>query len=728
MVTAAGATVGAVEVERLGRQPRQPGVGVQRLQLLVLLGETGGGCDVDLDDPRVGGDRQRLQPAVRRRAVAFDDDGAAHRGRGSLDPGDQVDEILQRVGRRHEHVQQTIPDLRDDGGDRRRLGVLHNRLGRLRIDVEFTAGRQWISVEPLTRRAPTDGVQRQPEPGRGVSVEQHDPAAPQTPVGRGPPGVVVAPVQRQHPGGRPGHRLFDAGEQLGTPYGTVGFEIVGWVDGLARRLPHRRRQAQQGIVIGRPHLAGGQSESGGQRRQQLFGRGVRHLCGTAFPRCGQQRLVVPQRFAVAAPVQSDLPARQRFSRIPLALSVLHQTARRPFLLQQRGQYGGPVALVRPIGIGGPLRIHLVVDRDERRFAAHGQPDVAGRQPAVDVIPQRGDRRPGGLGVRQGDPRVLVHPGHGVGEVKAGLCRPGGTGDRGGRRRVRGGGQRDVAFSGEQPGGGVQSDPPRSGDVHLGPGVQVGEVRGRPRRTAVQGGHVGGQLHQVARDEPGGQTHLAQDRHQQPGRVAAGSDSGPQRVVGGLDTGFHPDAVTHRLIHGVVEFDQEVDGAHSGRERKVPDPLRQFVARSGAFRTLVDRPEVDLEIVAQIFRVAERKGLGEVLDEEVKRVDDLQVGDQPDRDRQLTGGVGENQPGHEVAERVLLPVDEVIGRFDIHRIGLDRSAAVRSRPQPHHMRMNLHQPIERVAGAMLQRHFDAHSDLSHHTPTLSAGQEKFLLRP
>ena len=134
MVTAAGAAVSAVEVEGLGRQSRQSGLLVQRLQLLVLFGEAFGRGDVDLDDSRVGGDRQRLQPAVRRRTVALDDDSAARRGRGGLDPRDQVDEIIRGVGRRHEYEQQTVSDLGDDSRGGRRVGVLDNRLGLIRIE------------------------------------------------------------------------------------------------------------------------------------------------------------------------------------------------------------------------------------------------------------------------------------------------------------------------------------------------------------------------------------------------------------------------------------------------------------------------------------------------------------------------------------------------------------------------------------------------------------------
>ena len=74
---------------------------------------------------------------------------------------------------------------------------------------------------------------------------------------------------------------------------------------------------------------------------------------------------------------------------------------------------------------------------------------------------------------------------------------------------------------------------------------------------------------------------------------------------------------------------------------------------------------------------------------------------------LRGPVREHQPGQEVAERVLLPVDEVVGGFDLQRVGLDRGARVRRRAQPDDVRMHLHQPVERVAGAMLQRHLDTH---------------------
>ena len=145
----------------------------------------------------------------------------------------------------------------------------------------------------------------------------------------------------------------------------------------------------------------------------------------------------------------------------------------------------------------------------------------------------------------------------------------------------------------------------------------------------------------------------------------------------------------------------------GGDGEVLHPRLDEVAGPRAFAVLVDRPQVGLEVFGERLGIFEADLFGPVLDEEVERVDHLHVGDQPDGDGQAAGTVREHQAGQEIAERVLLPVDEVIGRLDLQRIGLDRGARVRRGAQPNDVGIHLHQPIERVAGAMLQRHLDAH---------------------
>ena len=58
--------------------------------------------------------------------------------------------------------------------------------------------------------------------------------------------------------------------------------------------------------------------------------------------------------------------------------------------------------------------------------------------------------------------------------------------------------------------------------------------------------------------------------------------------------------------------------------------------------------------------------------------------------------------------VLLPVDEVVGRVDPQRVGLDGRARVGRRAQPHDVRIHLNQPVKGVAGAVLQRDLDTHN--------------------
>ncbi len=151
VVAAPGTAVGAVDVERLSAQPRQPGLLVEGFQLRLLRGEAGRRRDVDFDDTGVGGDAHRLQPRIGRWPIAFDNDRAVDLRRGGLDPGDEVDEVLQRFGGRHEDVEQAVADL----GDHRRHGdrvrrPRHPRPVRHRVRAPPAACRAWRAGRPGT--------------------------------------------------------------------------------------------------------------------------------------------------------------------------------------------------------------------------------------------------------------------------------------------------------------------------------------------------------------------------------------------------------------------------------------------------------------------------------------------------------------------------------------------------------------------------------------------------
>ena len=135
--------------------------------------------------------------------------------------------------------------------------------------------------------------------------------------------------------------------------------------------------------------------------------------------------------------------------------------------------------MRAVGVSAPLVVDLVVDRHERGLPTDSEPDIAGGQPLVHTAGDVLNGCPRFVGIGERDPRIFVNAGDGVGEFQRRLARLDAAGDRSRARRARCGGKRDVTLTGEQTRRRVQSDPAGAGDVHLGPGVQVGEIRGRP---------------------------------------------------------------------------------------------------------------------------------------------------------------------------------------------------------------------------------------------------------
>jgi hypothetical protein len=143
----------------------------------------------------------------------------------------------------------------------------------------------------------------------------------------------------------------------------------------------------------------------------------------------------------------------------------------------------------------------------------------------------------------------------------------------------------------------------------------------------------------------------------------------------LDARLHPRRVGDIAVHGGVEIGQEADHrlAARGHRGSAGQPLLD----DGSHRAF-GRLQVWLQVVGQTGRIAERVSLRVILDEEVERVDHLHVGDQSDRDVQLGSLAGKDRPGEVVAERVLLPIQEVLGRRDGQRVGLDGRPRVRRR--------------------------------------------------
>ena len=77
----------------------------------------------------------------------------------------------------------------------------------------------------------------------------------------------------------------------------------------------------------------------------------------------------------------------------------------------------------------------------------------------------------------------------------------------------------MPFPGEKARGRIHTDPAGTGNIDLGPGMQVGEIvfgTGGP----VKGFDILFQLNQIAGDKTGGKPEVPENIYQQPGRIPA----------------------------------------------------------------------------------------------------------------------------------------------------------------------------------------------------------------
>ncbi len=302
------------------------------------------------------------------------------------------------------------------------------------------------------------------------------------------------------------------------------------------------------------------------------------------------------------------------------------------------------------------------------------------------------------GIGLGDARRLVQAldVHLVAELDLGLVHR--AADRRGAGRLRRGADRDVALAGEQAGSGVEANPAAAGQVDLAPGVQVGEVV-VGAGGAVERLHVRRELDQVAGDETRGQAQVAQDLHQQPAGVAAGAGAVFERHFRGLHPRFHADQVADVALQALVEAHQEVDGAHLVQRDAVQVLLQQGAGRG--------RAQVGLELFLRFLGVGEGELLGLALDEEIEGIPDRHIGDQVHHHLEFGDFIRKNHPRQPVAEGVLLPVDEVVFRLDLERIGQHRGTGVRRRAQADDLRRQGDAPVVAVDRLVVQDGVNAH---------------------
>ena len=161
--------------------------------------------------------------------------------------------------------------------------------------------------------------------------------------------------------------------------------------------------------------------------------------------------------------------------------------------------------------------------------------------------------------------------------------------------------------------------------------------------------------------------MAQQLHQQPGRIAAGTGTELERFVRRLHAGLHADQIADVLVHHLVDRHQKIDGAALA-------PVDAGQAGLDAFGQVLGG-QVGCQFLLEQRFVVERIFLGAGLQKEVKRVVHRHLHHQIDRDLELARLLLKDQAALVVGKRILLPVDEVLRRFHLERIGNDLAAAM-----------------------------------------------------
>ena len=262
-----------------------------------------------------------------------------------------------------------------------------SRRGRLPVRaVRALPRRQWrrlrkrvglVEMGILVRRDPGQRVERQPIADRRIAGNQEQVLGAQEPGAARPVRARVGfvdPLQRQHVPDDPAEPLL---EDPREPRALLFVLQLG----LQRVDVHRQPPFPPEIVPDVFVRGDGMLRADPQQVGELHDEALRlRLAVPVVDRLvGDERVVFPDRHAVAPPPAAERPARQRFAGIPLALSEMQQAAGRELLLQALDQGPGQPALPGTESGEVPFGAVHVVDGHERRLAAHREPHVAGRR-------------------------------------------------------------------------------------------------------------------------------------------------------------------------------------------------------------------------------------------------------------------------------------------------------------------------------------------------------------
>ena len=256
----------------------------------------------------------------------------------------------------------------------------------------------------------------------------------------------------------------------------------------------------------------------------------------------------------------------------------------------------------------------------------------------------------------------------------------------------------MALAGKQARGRIQSDPSGARQIHFAPGVQIGEIVARARRS-VRGSRIGHELNEIARDEARGEPQVPQQLNQQFGRVAAGSGLLLEGVFGQLHAGFHTNHIAHVGGETPVQLDEKIDGGAWLARHRAEIGCEQRGQRASC------QKRRELAFLGRT--VLEGNCLRVRLQEKIKGILNRHFRGQIDLHPQILRRLRKYHAGQVIGLRVLLPIDEVFGRLDVQGVGQNAAAAMWCGAQPNDLWPQLHQSIVAIMHDVIERYVNRH---------------------
>ena len=241
---------------------------------------------------------------------------------------------------------------------------------------------------------------------------------------------------------------------------------------------------------------------------------------------------------------------------------MEQSAGGEAIAHSEQEFDGKLALFRTKRGAGPFGGVGMIERDKGGLTAHGEADIGLVKIVIHLVAEGFDIFPLGFGIGLGDAWGFEDPLHGHFVVEGGVAGIEEAGDGGGAAGIGGAGEGDVTFAGHEPGGGIEPDPTCAGQEDFGPGVEVSEI-GCGTGGTVEGFDVSGELDEIAGDEAGGETEIAEDLDEEPGGIPAGTGLEAERLIAGLDAVFEANDIADFALDALVDADEKVDGAEGG---------------------------------------------------------------------------------------------------------------------------------------------------------------------